>query len=312
MSPAGIPWPANNQLPANANVRTTGQSSSQIMNNPHYTPGSTATDPGVGEYDRVASDVQPQVGAQVAGVSSEVVDETSSSRGADDGAQTTNTNAANYWPEVPGGEPVRMTRSLHFELEYDIEAAVPAEVAEVQLWGTEDGGRTWEKWGKHADRQKPLEVQVDHEGIYGFRLVIVAANGLSGEIPQDGSPADLWIGVDATSPTVAILSVAYGAGSKSGQLDIRWNTNDQRLGARPITLSFSADAKGPWTTIASGLPNTGQYYWQIDVSVPKQVFLRVESRDEAGNSAECITREAVNTAGLTPSARIRSIRPVEE
>ena len=61
---------------------------------------------------------------------------------------------------------------------------------------------------------------------------------------------------------------------------------------RPISLSFSASAGGPWTPIASGLENTGSYRWRLDSRVPDPIYLRLEVRDEAGNVGTFETAEA--------------------
>ena len=79
---------------------------------------------------------------------------------------------------VPTGLQPRMVDSRTFELEYEIESVGASGVAKVELWGTLDGGRTWSVYGVDADQRSPLPVRVEHEGIYGFRIVIVGKNGL--------------------------------------------------------------------------------------------------------------------------------------
>jgi len=202
-----------------------------------------------------------------------------------------------------------MSASRKFALEYDIESAGPGGVADVELWMTSDRGATWTKFGADADKASPYEVEVAADGIYGVRIVVISGSGLASTAPRPNDPADLWIGVDTTRPTAQFSSVSYGEGAKAGQLDIRWIADDQRFGPRPITLSYAETSAGPWTTIASGLPNTGQYYWSVDALVPKKVVLRIEARDEAGNSAQHELTDSINLQGLTPSARVKGLQP---
>jgi len=202
-----------------------------------------------------------------------------------------------------------MSASRKFALEYDIESAGPGGVADVELWMTSDRGATWTKFGTDADKASPYEVEVAADGIYGVRIVVISGSGLASTAPRPNDPADLWIGVDTTRPTAQFSSVSYGEGAKAGQLDIRWIADDQRFGPRPITLSYAETSAGPWTTIASGLPNTGQYYWSVDALVPKKVVLRIEARDEAGNSAQHELTDSINLQGLTPSARVKGLQP---
>ena len=96
----------------------------------------------------------------------------------------------------------------------------------------------------------------------------------------------------------------------AGQLDIRWSANDANLAARPISLLFSDSLSGNWSTIASGLPNTGQYYWRVDARIPDKFYLRLEVRDEAGNATTHQLSEPILSNGLVPKGRIQGLEPV--
>ncbi len=212
---------------------------------------------------------------------------------------------------IPAGDRTRLSSAKRFNLDYDVEAVGPEGIAEVELWGTSDGGKTWVKWGTDPDRVSPMEVEVSREAAYGFRVVIVGKNGLVGNRPNSGDEADIWIEIDATRPVARITAAAYGEGEHAGELDIRWDAQDEHMGPRPITLSFSDRADGRYTTIAAGLPNTGQYYWRFDPRSPRQIYLKLEARDEAGNVAADALADPINVEGLTPKGRIRSLTPAE-
>ena len=211
---------------------------------------------------------------------------------------------------LPPGERPHMTKSKRFNLDYSIDAIGPMGVEKVELWVTRNGGRDWDLWGVDEDRESPFLVEVEDEGIYGFRIVIVGKNGLASQSPKSGDLADLWVGVDTTSPIAEITSAAYGTGAYAGHLDIQWRAMDDHLGARPITLQFSERRNGDWTTIASGLPNTGQYYWRVDSRVPKRFYLRLLVRDEAGNETVDQLDRPIESAGLTPKGRVRGFEPL--
>jgi hypothetical protein len=213
---------------------------------------------------------------------------------------------------LPFGQRPRMTNSKRFNLDYSIDAVGPQGVEKVELWATRNGGQDWKLWAVDEDRTSPMLVEVQEEGIYGFRIVIVGKNGLTSQTPRPGDPADLWVGVDTTPPVAEITSATYGKAEWAGHLDIQWTASDSGFGARPITLLISESARGPWTTIASGLPNTGQYHWRVDSRVPDQFYLRMEVRDEAGNLAEVQLSEPIRSAGLTPRGRIRNIEAVPQ
>lgn len=203
----------------------------------------------------------------------------------------------------------QLTSSKSFSLDYDLESVGPAGVRAVELWVTVDGGQSWEKWGEDEDRRSPFEIQVESERTFGFRMVIVSNNGLATRSPEPGDPADIAVTVDATKPRVRWLQAGYGQGEHSGQLDLRWEADDEHLSARPVTISFSETPDGPYTILAAGLPNSGQYYWTVDPRTPRQLFLRLEVRDDAGNVAVDQTAEPVSLEGLSPKGRIRAITP---
>jgi hypothetical protein len=230
-------------------------------------------------------------------------------------------------PNVPSSEPVVGTDSLAsaepftgnakpllvnrkaFALEYDLDAIGPAGVKSVELWVTADNGASWRKWGDDADRRSPFEIEVESERMFGFRMVIVSQNGLATRPPEPGDTADVWVQVDSTPPAVRLDQAAYGEREHAGQLDIRWQADDLHLGSRPVTLLFSESPEGPWTTFAAGLPNSGQHYWTIDPRTPRQLFLRIEVRDDAGNLGHAQTNEPVSLEGLAPKGRIRAVAP---
>lgn len=213
--------------------------------------------------------------------------------------------------DAPLGQRPRLTNSRRFSLDYDVESVGPEGVSAVELWGTSDGGRTWAKWGADPDRVSPFDVEVNGEAIYGFRIVIVGKSGLATSAPKADDAADIWVGIDTTRPQSRLTGAAYGQGEAAGKLDIRWEAGDANLGPRPITLAIGDRPDGPFAPIAAGLPNTGQYFWEFDPRSPRQIYLRLEVRDEAGNVAIDQLTEPIRVEGLEPKGRIRGFNPAE-
>ncbi len=212
-------------------------------------------------------------------------------------------------PDLPLGEHPRFTKQKRFKLDYDSAEVPQDQIADVELWGTHDAGKTWLKWGADPDRQSPFEVEVEAEGVFGYRIVVVHMNGMAGLTPRPGDAADIWVGVDGAPPVAKFGNVAFGKGLNAGQVDIQWTASDEWLLARPVTLSYATAPEGPWTTLAAGLANTGQFFWRVEPSVPRKIYLKLEVRDEAGNITEDKLPEPLELEGLIPRGKIKGFAP---
>jgi hypothetical protein len=118
--------------------------------------------------------------------------------------------------------PTRYSRSRKFSLEYDIESTGLAGVSDVELWGTIDRGATWKRWGADPDRESPFDIETNNDGTYGFRIVVVASNGLATPPPLPGETADIQVVVDSVAPQVRITGASYGEADQTGSLVIRY------------------------------------------------------------------------------------------
>ena len=103
-------------------------------------------------------------------------------------------------PQVSSPAPsapaeVRWVTTRRIELDYDTNPLAGI-VQRVEIWGTTDAGRTWRSMTVDDDRQSPVAVTVDRDGVYGFRMVIQQANAPLVRAPQPGDLPDLTIGVN--------------------------------------------------------------------------------------------------------------------
>jgi hypothetical protein len=202
------------------------------------------------------------------------------------------------------------SKSRAFSLDYAIENDPDSPVASVELWGTSDEGQTWQLWGQDQDRSSPFDIKVETEGLFGFRMIIVGANGLASNRPRNGDNADAWIHVDTELPYARIQSALYGKGKEAGSLVIEYQASDDHFPERPIALSYAQTPDGPWTKIASDLRNNGRYIWPADPSLPQAIYLQLEAFDAAGNVASHRLENAINVEGLAPRGRIQGFRPL--
>lgn len=208
---------------------------------------------------------------------------------------------------LPSGVAEQIVNSHRFRLNYGIQSIDPSGVARVVLWMTRDGGASWASHATDNDNQSPFPVEVSQEGSYGFKVVVHSRDGLAGKAPSSGEAPDVMVHVDATKPRIQITSAPYGRGAKVGHLMINWVAFDHRLVSHPIRLAYSTTLAGPWTTIKKGLENTGSYAWKVPTHIPRQIYLRAEARDAAGNATAHELETLVDLSGLTPRGRVLGI-----
>ncbi len=211
----------------------------------------------------------------------------------------------------PPGVKLRWINTRAFQLTYDTRTVNGSTNVPVELWGTRDGGKSWQSFGKDAKGQSPMLVTVPEDGIYGFRMTMENDPRIAGRPPLAGEQPGIWIGIDLIRPTGRIRSAQQGAGRDGDKLFIAWEASDNRdLAAGPIALSYSERPGGPWTSMVSGLENTGRYAWQLTGSLPPRIYLRLEVHDAAGNLGVYEMPEPVTLDLSSPAAQLRDLRPM--
>ena len=97
------------------------------------------------------------------------------------------------------------------------------------------------------------------------------------------------------------------AGKVADHLGVRWRVEDSNLESQPIALFYSSRAGGPWSAVATGLENTGEYAWRLDRHLPGRFYLRLEARDLAGNVASYQTPQPIVLNRAQPTVRLRGV-----
>src|SRR5262249_27082974 len=162
-----------------------------------------------------------------------------------------------------------------------------------ELWYTRDG-KTWQKDEAAVRKGPPYTIEVPEEGMYGFTLVAKNGVGIGKQPPQPGDMPQVWVEVDLNKPTVSLLGGKHGVGTKAREITINWSAHDRNLARRPITLSYSEHADGPWLPLAANIENSGQYVWQMPSSGPATFFTRVEAVDLVGNVGSSQSAKALS------------------
>jgi len=185
-------------------------------------------------------------------------------------------------PPIPVASP-------KFSLQYAVDDAGPNGPAVVELFVTNDGGRTWTSRGEDPDRTSPFVVDLGGEGRYGLKLVAKSAANQGDRPPAPGEAPQTSVEVDTSGPTVT-LEPPRLAGNR---LLITWHAGDAHPASRPVMISIRPDTPGAKWQIITPTPveNTGQYSWLISAKCPPKVHVRIDVRDALGNLGFAETTE---------------------
>ncbi len=175
--------------------------------------------------------------------------------------------------------PTLLVNSRRLKLNYTIKDVGPSGVSRLELWATRDG-KNWARYSNEPPPSGPLAVQVAEEGKYGFAVVVTNGVGVRSTEPKTGDTPHLWVVVDETAPVVKMHGVDV---LPEGKLVVRWSAADERLTPRPVTISVSEKAEGPFTPVATAVENCGRHVHMLPKDHPYEFFVRVEAADKAGN-----------------------------
>lgn len=217
---------------------------------------------------------------------------------------TTSTPAPNSGGSHLATSRQRVVSTRAFQLGYKVDDVGPSGVGSVELFITQDNGRRWFRYGEDTDRTSPFDVKVNQDGEYGFTIRVHSGAGLANDPPTPGELPSMTVVVDQSPPALELLSVEQGRGADLNQIQIRWRTQDIHPSDKPISLYYSANPNGPWEPISTWRQDTGSFSWGVGPGVPAQIYIRVMSRDSAGNVAKVDSTQPLLVDLTRPSARI--------
>lgn len=217
-------------------------------------------------------------------------------------------------PEATNTPPqTLLVASPKFPLQYAVDEAGPNGPATVELWVTQNGGRTWSRRGEDPDRVSPIDVDLGGEGTFGIRLVARAASGLGDTPPANGDAPHLWVEVDTTPPRVQMAAPVVGTGKNLGMVAIQWRTTELHLAPKPVVISWRPDEAGArWQPVTpEPIENSGKFIWTVPATVPPKFHVRVDVVDTVGNRGFAETAEGspVVVDRARPRSRIIGLDP---
>ncbi|MBL8799596.1 MAG: hypothetical protein JNM56_37280 [Planctomycetia bacterium] len=206
-------------------------------------------------------------------------------------------------------------------LEYEMVKLGSSGIGKVELWITDDDGKSWRNYADDPDLKTPITARLPGQGLFGLRLVTTSGAGLSEGPPQPGDAPEIRIEVDLTPPVVQLFEPKADA-LRPDLLTLTWQADDRNLAAKPVMVEFAAKPEGPWQPIATEQAGKGTYSWQPPRELAR-VYLRVSAMDTAGNRSVAETRESILVdlnktrgrivgIGQSPPARQQALTPAPQ
>lgn len=203
---------------------------------------------------------------------------------------------------VVRSKPTRVTRS-----------GIPKAV----LWMKEQTGQ-WQAVGHNdavnitlddVNKEIAIPYEAKGDGLYHFVIQPINGAGQKPADPRDGDPAHWIVEVDTTPPKVTLKGAKAVPGGLNGpRVEIDYAVVEKNPMPDPITIEYTTDPQQKaWTPIASKVPNTGKYVWEIEDRNVWKFHLRVTAQDRAGNTGSDLSKDMITVDLDTPGAVIERI-----
>lgn len=209
--------------------------------------------------------------------------------------------------------PLQYVNNPEVVVEYELNRVGPSGLGSVELWWTQDDGKSWTWYGTDDkfEGAKPTSrhqrtIELPGDGVFGFYLVVKSRAGLGKSPPRPGDLPEMRVEVDTVPPIASLLPTAIDP-SRPNSMVFSWLAKDANLTPNPITLEWSEKREGPWKTIAANLPNTGRYSWQLPDNAPVEAYIRLRVRDLAGNESVATTPSPQALDLSEPEGRLTTV-----
>lgn len=204
----------------------------------------------------------------------------------------------------------RLTVPVYYRLESPRnkeDLLTPKKLAKVMIWYRTQG-EDWKAGDVDRDRSSPLLFRAPGDGYYELLLFALTSLGdvIPAEIfqtPDSRPPPDAFshgsVLVDTQEPRVQILEPPDGSQFQWGtSVRTKFVITEENPVKEPPILYFSVDRGAHWTTYPLEVPmrrlrHKNQYLGEVVLHIPtietNEFLLKVESKDQAGNSGSAST-----------------------
>ncbi len=192
-----------------------------------------------------------------------------------------------------------VTNSARFQIPFEIEtAAGESPQGFAVLFGSQNGGATWERLQTVPASQQHFQFAAPRDGIYAFAVRMMDAQGnLMSSV--EGSRPELQVSIDTTAPELRLQLLE----SAPGQLFLNWQISDPNLEVKSLTLEYTEGQDGRWKKIEAAPVISGRV--PLEVSEGTVISVRGAVMDSAGNRGTATTEVVLKArSGVRPDFQI--------
>ncbi len=176
-------------------------------------------------------------------------------------------------------------------------------VAQIMLWVSHDNGATWAPAGS-TPAGKPVVFQ-STSGTYGLFVSAVDRAGNEGAKPMPGQAPQARLTIESRRPLVRLKTLLSGATLAGGAtLPIEWEAISPHAADRGISIYLSQDGGNTWSTVASGLANTGACIWTVPRTNSVNCLIKVVLQDDTGETGFAESLKTFSIDSTRPKSAI--------
>ncbi|MFO8109963.1 MAG: S8 family serine peptidase [Thermoplasmata archaeon] len=229
----------------------------------------------------------------------------------DDTYATTEYIGFNHDPNPLGGEPhivhnvgalTELEGEPHNILTWDASPDDPGEVSHYNVYRSEDQTGQYELIAEvTADGSQEYTYVDEYKGedddiTWWYFVRAVGINGME-EDNENTAPEP----ADGEAPSITLTRPEGGETFTAGeQENILWQTEIGDNPVETIDFKYSTDGGGSWTTIETGLPDTGNYIWTVPDEASIDSLVGATARDSAGRTGSDVSGTFI-IEGIPPS-----------
>ncbi len=188
----------------------------------------------------------------------------------------------------PSAGDVLQLNVNHLEIQYKT-ASASGPVDRAELWCISPGESTWRRCMDEGQGGSPMVFEPREDGLYGLYVVLLNGAGASNKTPGPGTRAQRWVRIDRSAPVVQLLELrADERFDLNRELRLRWKTEDDNLGDRPVVLSYRTEQTRSYQPVAKMLTPNGIYRWTVPQGVSGRLEIKITATDRAGNRGRCV------------------------